>query len=44
MATKKISYCELDKKGMEYNFDRCPFPDTLCTNCVNNIANGKIID
>ena len=42
MATKK-SYCKLDTKGMGYNFDRCPKPDTLCTNCVNNIPNGKEI-
>ena len=43
MATKK-SYCLLDTKGMDYNFDGCPFLDTLCTNCVNNIPNGKIIE
>ena len=43
MTTIKKSYCELDKKGMGYNFDGCPRPDTLCTNCVNNIPNGKEI-
>lgn len=41
---KKISYCKLDTKGMGYNFDACPYPDTLCSNCVNNIVNGKIIE
>lgn len=44
MATLKKSYCELDKKGMGYNFDNCPYPDTLCTNCLYNIPNGKIIE
>ena len=43
MATIKKSYCKLDAKGMDYNFDKCPYPDTLCTNCVNNIPNGKEI-
>ena len=39
----KISYCEVDTKGMGYNFDGCLYPDRLCTNCPCNIPNGKVI-
>ena len=40
---EKISYCELDTKGMGYNFDGCINPDSICTNCPYVIINGKII-
>jgi len=44
MATTKKSYCELDKKGMGFDFDECPFPHfTLCADCIYNIPNGKEI-
>lgn len=40
---KKISYCELDKKGMEFNFDGCVYPDSICSKCRFWIPKGKEI-
>ena len=37
-------YCKLDKKGMGFQFDGCPCPDTLCFECANNIPEGEDID
>jgi hypothetical protein len=37
-------YCKLDKKGMGFQFDGCPCPDTLCFECANNIPDGEEID
>lgn len=37
-------YCKLDKRGMGFQFDGCPCPDTLCFECANNIPEGEEID